>query len=432
MKSSSSTSRTCPTSTRARQTGKWLEILAAVLLLPAALTAQAPAAVNVTTLVPALDGAVGGVAVDRAGYVYVADFGDTVWKITPDGRVSPLTTSMYGASGNAVDARGNLYQSNFYGHYVARIDRAGTVEIVADEGLAGPVGIALEPDGHFFVTNCNANSLSRVTPAGEVSTFAASPLFRCPNGIVRDRDGTLYVVNFGDDRLLKVTGEGEVGELARLPGGGNGHVTIARGDLYATSFAGHRVYRVSLAGEVTLIAGTGGLGEKDGPGPEAKFSWPNGIAAGPLGDRLYVNDFVNRWPPGIERPPAPKSALRQILLPSFAGVLEGALEAGGIDAMAAAYRAWKSSPSTAAQFTEIEVNRLAYRLMGSAEQLPAAIRLLELNLETYPNSWNAHDSLAEAHAKAGNVERAIELYEKSLELNPANENGKAMLEKLRE
>ena len=35
---------------------------------------------------------------------------------------------------------------------------------------------------------------------------------------------------------------------------------------------------------------------------------------------------------------------------------------------------------------------------------------------SYANSWNAYDSLAEAHMNAGNNERAVELYEKSLEL----------------
>lgn len=79
-------------------------LLAPALLLPAVLTAQeatvreSPAAVNVTTLVATLDG---GVAVDRAGFVYVADFRETVWKVTPDGRVRVLATGLYARSGNA-------------------------------------------------------------------------------------------------------------------------------------------------------------------------------------------------------------------------------------------------------------------------------------------------------------------------------------------
>jgi len=47
---------------------------------------------------------VGGVTIDLVGNIYVADFRDLVWKITPEG--------LYGASGNAIDSEGNLLQSN--------------------------------------------------------------------------------------------------------------------------------------------------------------------------------------------------------------------------------------------------------------------------------------------------------------------------------
>ena len=234
-----------------------------------------------------------------------------------------------------------------------------------------------------------------------------------------------------DELMLKVTPDGAVSEFARLPGGGNGHVTFARGDLYATSFTGQRIYRVSTSGEVTHIAGTGARGEADGPGLEATFSWPNGIAAGPRGDRLYVNDFLNRFPPTVEVPPQPLSIVRQIKLPSISSLMVSALQAGGIDAMVDAYRDWKADPATAGLFTEIEVNGLGYQLMGSG-QLEAATRVFELNVESYPNSFNVFDSLAEAYMNAGETERAIDYYEKSLELNPGNNNAVKMLERLQD
>ena len=48
----------------------------------------------------------------------------------------------------------------------------------------------------------------------------------------------------------------------------------------------------------------------------------------------------------------------------------------------------------------------------------------------HPKAWNVYDSLGEAHMKQGEKEMAIENYQKSLELNPSNENGKDMLKKL--
>jgi tetratricopeptide (TPR) repeat protein len=59
-----------------------------------------------------------------------------------------------------------------------------------------------------------------------------------------------------------------------------------------------------------------------------------------------------------------------------------------------------------------------------------AIDIFKLNVSEHPKSWNAYDSLGEAFMKQGEKELAIENYQKSLELNPSNENGKEMLKKL--
>jgi Flp pilus assembly protein TadD len=58
-----------------------------------------------------------------------------------------------------------------------------------------------------------------------------------------------------------------------------------------------------------------------------------------------------------------------------------------------------------------------------------AIELFRLNVELYPQSGNAYDSLGEAYMIAGDRDLAIENYRRSMELDPANENA---VEKLRE
>lgn len=408
--------------------------LALVLLLagiPAAQAQQgASAGGRVLTLVPDLEGGVGGVAVDRLGYVYVADFGETVYKITPDGRTSVFARGIYGASGNTVDAAGNLIQSNFSGHRITRIDRLGNQEIVVSEGLAGPVGVVEGEDGDLFVCNCQSNSIGRATPGEPARTFAEGELFACPNGITRGPDGDLYVVNFSDGRMIRVTPDGEASEFARIPGGGNGHITWARGAFYVTAFQTHRVFRVTPNGEVTLFAGTGAMGEDDGPFLEATFTFPNGIAANPAGDRLYINDFLNRTPPTVPIPPTPRSSVRVVPLEALWQKMVAALRSGGIEAMRQTHDAWKSDPATAALFTEIEINALGYNLLTSG-QVDAAIAVLELNVEAYPNSFNTHDSLGEALAAAGRVDEAIASYERSLEIDPGNANAREKLLELR-
>jgi len=58
--------------------------------------------------------------------------------------------------------------------------------------------------------------------------------------------------------------------------------------------------------------------------------------------------------------------------------------------------------------------------------------VFKLNAETFPQSENVWDSLAEAYMKAGDVKKAEENYEKSLTLDPTNENAKEVLKKIRE
>jgi len=55
-----------------------------------------------------------------------------------------------------------------------------------------------------------------------------------------------------------------------------------------------------------------------------------------------------------------------------------------------------------------------------------------LNAEAFPGSGNVWDSLAEAYMKSGDLKKAQETYEKVLVLDPANENAKEMLKKIKE
>lgn len=77
---------------------------------------------------------------------------------------------------------------------------------------------------------------------------------------------------------------------------------------------------------------------------------------------------------------------------------------------------------------EDDMNRLGLRLLRT-NKLKEAIRTLELNVEAFPKSANAWDSLAEAYMIGGR-ELAIMSYRKSLQLNPDNREGAENLKKL--
>jgi len=82
-------------------------------------------------------------------------------------------------------------------------------------------------------------------------------------------------------------------------------------------------------------------------------------------------------------------------------------------------------------FGEGSLNAFGYDLLEKKD-FAGAIQAFKLNAETFPESGNVWDSLAEAYMKSGDLKKAQETYEKSLALDPANENAKEMLKKIKE
>ncbi len=60
-----------------------------------------------------------------------------------------------------------------------------------------------------------------------------------------------------------------------------------------------------------------------------------------------------------------------------------------------------------------------------------AIEVFRFNSESFPESWNVYDSMAEAYLKAGDTENAVAHYEKSLALNPNNGHAAEVLQTLK-
>lgn len=115
---------------------------------------------------------------------------------------------------------------------------------------------------------------------------------------------------------------------------------------------------------------------------------------------------------------------------ALSGVLLKIIDERGIDAAIAEYRSQKARGFGDLYTSEGDLNGLGYRLLGR-KRLAEAIEILKLNVEAYPNSANVYDSLGEAYFASGNTAQAIQNYEKSLSLDPANTNAVMMLKKLK-
>jgi tetratricopeptide (TPR) repeat protein len=88
---------------------------------------------------------------------------------------------------------------------------------------------------------------------------------------------------------------------------------------------------------------------------------------------------------------------------------------GKFDQAKAIYDRFKQANPKLGLFRENTMNSLGYEFLfrGDAQ---TAIKILALNVETFPQSANAHDSLSEAYEVSGNKQMALQYAEKGMEL----------------
>ena len=236
-----------------------------------------------------------------------------------------------------MDAAGNLYVTDAENSRTRKITPAGMVSTTADSAqFYEPDGIAIDKAGNLYVADSGNHRIRKVSPAGEVSTFAgkgdegfadgagSAAQFSSPSGIVIDAVGNLYVADSGNHRIRKVSPAGEVstyagkGEAGFSDGTGSaaqfgslsgiaidtaGNLYVAD-SLYSHPGRSHRIRKVTPAGIVTTLAGSR-EGFFDGVGADAQFRFPNGIAIDAVGN-LYVTES------GIHRTGGGNHSIRKI------------------------------------------------------------------------------------------------------------------------
>jgi D-alanyl-D-alanine-carboxypeptidase/D-alanyl-D-alanine-endopeptidase len=106
-----------------------------------------------------------------------------------------------------------------------------------------------------------------------------------------------------------------------------------------------------------------------------------------------------------------------------------AISEKGVDEAPQLYRKLKESYPDHYPCPEATFNTMEYQLLGRGK-IREAVEVFKLGTIEFPDSWNAFDSCAEALMKAGKYEKAILNFQKSLELDPGNDNAEEMLKRL--
>ncbi len=289
-----------------------------------------------------------GIAVDASGNVYVADRSyHRIRKITPEGVISTLagvTSSsgtlaegkFNGPLGITTDALGNVYVSEV-GNIIRKITPSGVQTHFAGVGTIGdadgnaetaqfylPFGMAFDASGNLFVADRARHKIRKVSPGGDVVTFAGAPVgsnqsgaidgigtvarFNNPVGIAINNAGDIYVGDHGNNRLRKIDAiTGEVTTLNICPCGGSNDGPIDTeasfngpfgltfdnaGNLYIADYTNNKIRKMTPSGEVSTLAGSGTAALADGVGTAASFRNPADVAIDAAGN-LYVADYTN-------------------------------------------------------------------------------------------------------------------------------------------
>jgi sugar lactone lactonase YvrE len=129
-----------------------------------------------------------------------------------------------------------------------------------------PEGVAVDSAGSVFAADTGNSTIRKVTPDGVVTTLAGSA------GDYGTNDGPGVAARFDEPEGVAVDGEGNV---------------------YVADTWNSTIRKVSPGGVVTTLAGSAGdYGTNDGPGVDARFDLPAGVAVDSVGN-VYVADTWN-------------------------------------------------------------------------------------------------------------------------------------------
>jgi sugar lactone lactonase YvrE len=251
-------------------------------------------------------------AVDAQGNIYVADRGNhRVRRIAPGGTITtvagngisgfsgdggPATAaSLSNVVGVAVDRAGAIYIADEINRRVRRVAPNGVISTIAGDGVAGsegdggpaaaarldrPLDVRIDDVGNLLIADFGANRIRRIDPSGIIATIAG-------NGLAGFSADGVPAISSRLNGPVEVTGD-------------------AFGNIYIADSENNRVRRVNAAGVITTVAGKGTAGfSGDGRAASgAELNTPGGVALNAGGD-LFISDRRNNRVRKIDNPLPP-------------------------------------------------------------------------------------------------------------------------------
>jgi sugar lactone lactonase YvrE len=299
-----------------------------------------------------------GIAVDKDGSLFIADYNYRIRKVTPDGIINtvagngiggfsgdggPATSAkLWYPHGVAVDKDGNLFIADSYNNRIRKVTPTGIISTVAGNGegraagdggsaalsaLDYPTSVAVDAAGNLFIADFHNNRIRKITPAGIISTFAGNGEYGFngdgipatsatvgePSSVAVSSAGDVFFTDTNNNRVRKVNLSGTITSIGAshfwyffdydglAPIGEvcvAGVAADAEGNLYVAVPINQSIWKITPAGAIGLVAGKGdgsyGFSGDGGPATSAKLSFPNGIAVDKNGNLFIADSYNNR------------------------------------------------------------------------------------------------------------------------------------------
>jgi serine/threonine protein kinase, bacterial len=148
-----------------------------------------------------------GLAVDNAGAVYVADFNNRVVKLAAGSNNQTLLpfTGLNYPEGVAVDGQGSVYVADRGNNRVLKLAAGSTTPTVLPfTGLKNPDGVAVDPAGNVYVTDTDNNRVLELAAGSTTPTVLPFTGVSVPWGIAVDSAGDVFVTEHDSNQVMKL------------------------------------------------------------------------------------------------------------------------------------------------------------------------------------------------------------------------------------
>jgi Immunoglobulin I-set domain/Immunoglobulin domain len=212
---------------------------------------------NVSTYATGFNGTT-AMVLDGNVNLFVAT-GGGIFKIEPGDVVIKLSSA--GGAGLAIDDRDNFFYTTF-NYDTIYYSGGGSAQIGTDPITA----LALDGNDNLYFTDLRTNTVGEIMPPfGAISTFASGFNFGNPSGatpyisnslLAFDSNGNLYVANTGNGTVSKVTPGGQVSTYASGFNMPNALTFDDSDDLFVSNYGNNTISEVTPGGNVsTFVSG---------------------------------------------------------------------------------------------------------------------------------------------------------------------------------